>query len=151
MPRKLQELLADLESAEKELTRKLYWTVSSTLPLTREQKATTFTWAAHLAEQLVRRAVAAPPPASRPFKPSNAQQAAKLASRAKGRYAAQAGGGAADGLKGRRTVPPDEGPRERKAAPPPSAAFLERQAALKARAIRYMKHGSNGVHSSGGR
>ncbi len=142
MPRKLEDLQADTESVEKELTRKLYWTVSSTLPLTREQKKTTFTWAAHLAEQLVRRAAAAPPPASRPISPSTAQRAQRLASGAKNRYAAQAGGGAADGKIGRRTVQPKPYQNGRLATPPLDQDSWDLQVQMRERAILYMKNGS---------
>ncbi len=47
----------------KQLTRKLYWAISSTYPqLTREQKATTFTWAADMAERIMSRLVPSLPP-----------------------------------------------------------------------------------------
>lgn len=39
----------------KELTRKLYWAVSSTFPLTKQQRATSFTWAADMADRMLKR------------------------------------------------------------------------------------------------
>lgn len=47
-----------------QLARKLYWAVSSTFPqLSKYQRATTFTWAAHLAERILRtRSPSLPPP-----------------------------------------------------------------------------------------
>lgn len=46
----------------KELTRKLYWAVSSTLRLTKRQKTTTFTWAADMAERICLRSHPSLPP-----------------------------------------------------------------------------------------
>lgn len=47
----------------KELTRKLYWAVSSSIPtLTKQQKGSTFGWAANLAERILTSRVAFRPP-----------------------------------------------------------------------------------------
>jgi len=47
----------------KQLTRKLFWAISSTIPqLTRQQKATTFTWAADMAERVIDRLHPSLPP-----------------------------------------------------------------------------------------
>jgi len=47
----------------KELARKLYWAISSTFHgLTRQQKATTFTWAADMAERVISRIGPSLPP-----------------------------------------------------------------------------------------
>lgn len=44
------------DSLEKQLTRKLYWAVSSSFKhLDRQQKASTFTWAADMAERIISR------------------------------------------------------------------------------------------------
>jgi len=46
----------------KELTRKLYWALSSTLDLTRQQRSTTFTWAAQMADRVLQRHLPSLPP-----------------------------------------------------------------------------------------
>ncbi len=49
-------------SLSKQLTRKLYWAISSTCPhLTKQQKAATFSWAASMAERIIDRLPSLPP------------------------------------------------------------------------------------------
>ena len=49
-------MAASESSDAKELTRKLFWAVSSTFPgLTKQEKAKTFSWAADLAERMIDR------------------------------------------------------------------------------------------------
>jgi len=48
---------------EKQLARKLFWAVSSTFPgMTKRQKASTFTWAAEMAERVIARVHPSHPP-----------------------------------------------------------------------------------------
>jgi len=49
----------------KELSRKLYWAITSTLTLSRDQKHTTFSWCVRMAEGIIKRHETPPPPASR--------------------------------------------------------------------------------------
>lgn len=140
MHQKLQRFLSDGNDDGKELTRKLYWAVSSTIPLTRELKASTFSWAADLAEKILKRAEIAPPPAIR----SNGRQVALDRQK---RYTGLAGGGAAGRLDtGGESRLPSRRPLA--AAAPTSRGrgvteaelekFKDDQARMKAAAIQYM-------------
>ena len=52
------------DDSAKQLTRKLYWAISSTYPrLSRQQKTATFTWAADMAERIIQRVDPSLPPA----------------------------------------------------------------------------------------
>lgn len=141
MSRVLEEFLEDPSSAEKELTRKLYWAITSTLSLTRPQKTSTFSWVADLAEKIVKRASAAPPPAARSETPGRPT----LARGGKKRYAALAGGGAAGSFRksGGEPLPSKDTasrqPHPHGSNPARHAAFLARQASLKVRAVDYME------------
>lgn len=107
MPRKLEEFLEDPTSEEKELTRKLYWSITSTLPLDRDQKTRTFAWCARVGVGIVSRAAEPhlPPPVpesassekfTKTTRNSNESRRGRaLGIRKKTGYAAQAGGGAA--------------------------------------------------------
>lgn len=53
-------------SDAKELTRKLFWAVTSSLDLPPDARRTTFIWAADLAETILNRFLTSPPTASRP-------------------------------------------------------------------------------------
>lgn len=55
MPPKLEEFLSDPTSSEKELVRKLYWSITSTVPLDRDQKAQTFAWCARVGAGIISR------------------------------------------------------------------------------------------------
>lgn len=140
MPRSVEGFLSDSTDPIKELTRKLYWAVSSTLPLSRDQKKTSFTWAANLAERIAAAAAARPPPASR----SNGLTGKALAMEKKRGYAAPAGGGAAGSSDPIPSGNPSERMRSWEASQPagePSAAqaaFVARMAAARTEAEAYM-------------
>jgi len=56
-------MAAPQDPAVKELTRKLYWAVTSSITsLNKQQKGSTFNWAAHLAERILSSRVAFRPP-----------------------------------------------------------------------------------------
>ncbi len=56
-------MAAPEDKTVKELTRKLYWAVTSSIPsLNKQQKGSTFNWAAHLAERILSSRVAFRPP-----------------------------------------------------------------------------------------
>jgi len=126
--------------SQKELTRKLFWAITSTIPLLREQRQTTFSWACELADKLLARAAAAPPPASR-FQGLTGK---RLAMERKKFYAAQAGGGAAGSSDAalHTSAPSGTAPSRRlHPSPQPSAgyaAFLAQDAAQRDRAVAYM-------------
>jgi len=146
MPRRIEEFLNDPSSEEKELTRKLYWSITSTFQVSSAEKRVIFNWAADLATRIAEKRTAAPPPASR-FDAGDSKPAPVAPGR-KRAYDGQAGGGAARGLNGRRRAVPSSPSQLRAgsathsslAAFPPQgyAAFLERQAGLKERALRHM-------------
>jgi len=105
----------------KELTRKLHWAVTSTIPHhTPEQRRSTFIWAANLAERLARRPS---------LPPSVGQEAAKRV-------------GLNGGREGRRArhIPSIQG-----AGKPPSPsgqqAWEAKQAAMRAKAWGYVLNG----------
>jgi len=128
-------------SVVKELTRKLYWSIASTVALSKEQKATTFSWAASYAERVAQRVSAAPPPAFRtsikPSGPTSPGKKRALAIRSKNRYAAQAGGGAA-GFNGGPDGPTSSTARPAAASFPGYRDFLDLQKRQRARAVLYM-------------
>jgi len=147
MAQHLKGFLSDPNDDHKELTRKLYWAVSSTIPLDRDRKKSTFTWAADLAEKVLDRVENAPPPAIRP-KDTGGK---RLAMGRKDRYAALAGGGAAGSLdRAAAAVPPSRSVRS-KVAPQPYLTpqqlevFKGTQARLKAAAILYMRDGATRI------
>ena len=154
MRQKLEEFLSDPTDATKELARKLYWAVTSTCPMTQEQRSSTFAWAANLADKLTKRIIESPPPAARSLAGGKA-----VAMEQKKRYAALAGGGAAGSLDQSRRIAPSSGLRG--PLPPPSGlrgplrkgepriptaaemrVFKDQQARLKAAAIQYMRDGA---------
>jgi len=145
MPGKIEGFLSDSSSPEKELTRKLYWSVTSTIPLNREQKKTTFGWACRLAGQLLERAAANPSPRLPSPNGKGGKLEETVAPATKKRYHGQAGGGVAGSSIKRRTVSPSSLPQERHPSSSPSQDFLDTQARLKAAAIRYMKDGTTKV------
>jgi len=147
MHQNLQRFLSDDTDDAKELTRKLYWAVSSTITLTKESKASTFSWAADLAEKIVKRSNLAPPPAIR----TRAQGVALGRSK---RYTGLAGGGAAGRLDGGEAVsrPPlrpsrAASPTSKRPAVTPAELekFKDDQARMRAAAIRYMHDGTTKV------
>jgi len=146
MARQMEGFLSDPKDPLRELTRKLYWAVSSTIPLNTAQKKTTFSWAADLADKLIARAAVLPPPAIRP---QNLGGKA-FAMRKKSGYAAQAGGGAAGSLDRATSaaLPSQLMRRGAVSHPLPTtqdmADFGEDQARMKAAAIVYMKGGVTG-------
>jgi len=140
MPPKLEPSPGDPTSAEKELTRKLYWSITSTLSLDRDQKRSTFGWVAELAVKIVARHGRPSPPASRP----GSNNGRNVAMQRKDRYASLAGGGAAgrSDLATARELP-SERVRPKPASQPAVttaqlAAFTARQAAMRKKAIAYM-------------
>lgn len=143
MPRKLEEFLSDPTDPEKELTRKLYWAVSSTVPLQNAQKASTFSWCAQLATRILSRVESIPPPALR----SNQSSRTSVDPKGKNGYASMAGGGAAGSLDKRHRQGPSSKRMRSGAVTPRSIPrvtpaeleeFKDRQARLKAAAIVYM-------------
>jgi len=153
MRQSLEEFLQDSSTTTKELARKLYWAISSTVPITAGQKRTAFIWAADMAERLVKRIEATPPPASRHLSPGK-----RLAMGKKNGYAALAGGGAAGSLdqtggaapnSSLQRPPPHLGSARNSRPPPPPRRptpgemerFKDDQARMKAAAIQYMVDG----------
>jgi len=138
--RALEEFLSDPSAAEKELTRKLYWSITSTLSLTPAQKKSTFSWVADFAEKVVSRHSVPPPPASRP----ETRGSQKLASSRRNGYAALAGGGAAGRLdRGGRRPLPSKRTASKPTHPPETdparlAAWAAAQASMRTRARKYM-------------
>lgn len=99
----------------RELTRKLYWSVSSTIPnLSKQQKSSTFTWAANLAERIMDNLRPSLPPAV-DTKPSNGYH------------------GQAEGRGGGRHDPSYTG-KVRPLPPPNMPAWEKQQEALRVRA-----------------
>lgn len=118
----------------KELTRKLYWAITSTITgLDRAGKATSFTWAADMAERIIARTHPShPPPVD--------------SGRSNG-YT-----GLADGRGGGRVKP--SLPRFSRSQPPPNQAVWEQQqAAMREKAWAYVmasrQNGSSWRHSGG--
>ncbi len=141
MSPKVEQFNSNETSAEKELTRKLYWAITSTISLTPEQKKTTFSWVCGFAEKLLERAAVSPPPATR----SNGLRGKALAIERKRCYTAQAGGGVAGSSD---QEPPRALPSERTTSrathltvvsPERLAAFRKQEAESKARAIAYLQ------------
>lgn len=140
MPRQIEGFLSDDTDDQKELTRKLYWAISSTIPLNQAQKASTFKWCADLAERLLARGNLAPPPATR----SQQLTGRRLAMAKKNGYALLAGGGAAGSSDGkRRQEPPSRALRSGRPSsllmtPQLAGDFQRDQAAKQVLAIEYM-------------
>lgn len=111
----------------KELTRKLFWAISSSLPgLTRQQKASTFTWAADMAERVLTRIHPSLPPA--------------VDSPSTNDYHGQAVG--RGGGRNRSSLPSDV-----RLLPPPNMPAWERsQAAMRARAWAHVQKGRTNGH-----
>lgn len=106
----------------KQLTRKLYWAISSTFPrLTREEKAKTFSWAAQMAERVIQRVHPSLPP------PVDTAAHNGYHGQAEGR-----GGGRYDPSL----------PRRSRALPPPNMAdWTLQQAAMRKRAWGHVMKG----------
>lgn len=138
MPRKLEDFLADPTSAEKELSRKLYWSITSTIALSKEEKSQTFSWCVSLAVRVLKRAASEP----RPHLPPSVKLPATSPNGRVDNYrrngqAVLAGGGVAGSFKEGRSPSLERPPRT--ASPsPPSPAFLETQARKKAAALKYL-------------
>jgi len=111
----------------KELTRKLFWAVTSTCKLTRQQRSSTFTWAADLAEKILTRTETEQKDTGKPL-PS----ASRLDPGPKDRYAALAEG------RGGGRVPSSLHSTEGGVRHTPSLPFLTTQAGLKSRALAYL-------------
>lgn len=106
MPLKLVEIVSDPTPSEKELIRKLYWSITSTLTLDRDQKAQTFAWCARVGTAIISRAAephlplpvptsTAPDKFTKPTRESNNHTNGKALGLAKKKvYDALAGGGA---------------------------------------------------------
>lgn len=154
MPLKLEEFLLDPTSAEKELIRKLYWSITSTLTLDRDQKAQTFAWCARVGTAIISRAaephlplpvLTSTPPEkfTEPTRKSNNHTNGKALGLAKKKvYDAQAGGGA-DRVQ---SVLPCAEPAERtsRSVHPYSSRvqrFADYQLSLRRRAERYLGWG----------
>lgn len=135
LPRKLEEFLSDPTDREKELIRKLYWSITSTIPLTPELKAETFRWCVRLGARLCESAARAPSPAIRPSEPDTNPARPTVAKAVYIRHNGQAGGGAARVSIERSSNPPRHA---KGSAAPPSPGWSEQQEAKRAAAIQYM-------------
>jgi len=120
-------MAASSDEHTKQLTRKLFWAVSSTFPqLTKQQKVSTFTWAADMAERILSRIhPSLPPSVDRDV--SNGYHG-----QAEGR-----GGGRYD---------PSISRSVRHLPPPNMAAWEKQQAVLRARAWAYVLKGRENGH-----
>ncbi len=152
MPRKLQEFLQDPSSEEKELIRKLYWAITSTLPLDQAHKTQTFAWCVRIGSAIVARATTSPPPAFR--SPPNAKadpRGVKVDQRRKNGYDGQAGGGVAAGFRRGSEASPKH-TRSGAGLSPSLVEFTRVQAELRERAWVYVKNGDGMVeHHCGDR
>lgn len=111
----------------KELSRKLFWAISSTYPqLTREQKANTFTWAADMADRIISRLNPSLPPPVDTAPPDGYH-------------------GQAEGRGGGRNDPSI--PRNVRPLPPPNmAAWARQQRTMRERAWDHVLKGRSNGH-----
>lgn len=145
MPRKLQEFVEDPTSAEKELIRKLYWAISSTIQLDKDQKSRLWEWSCSFGVRFIARVAEAPPPASRSAPDLKTRTASPRDINSRNGYHGQAGGGGGTGLKKGAERPSQKRPGRRVEPSPPSSAFLATQARLKAAALKHHAAGTYGA------
>ncbi len=115
------------DSPQKQLTRKLYWAITSTFPkLSRADKAKTFTWAADMAERVIQRVHPSLPPAV----DTNPQNG----------YAVQAEG------RGGGRYDPSHTNGSRPLPPPSMPAWERQQAVMRERAWAHVMRGRKAGH-----